>query len=199
MVGFTPSLSTAVWVGTTEGTKPLENKSGSAGVRVGPAVGHLEGDDGRCARGHRQRVVPEAGRDRRLCRCAAGAATAAVHRAAAAVGDGDSADDRSGAGHHDPVRPADHGARRPPPARRPDPPDPVPPGAPVRPDRAGPPSVTDRRRRPVTDRRDDRGRRGSAPAGRAGVAGSRWPTTGGALDDRDLPSRTDDRRGAVAR
>ena len=25
MVGFTPSLSTAVWVGTTEGTKPLEN------------------------------------------------------------------------------------------------------------------------------------------------------------------------------
>jgi membrane peptidoglycan carboxypeptidase len=30
MVGFTPSLSTAVWVGTTEGTKPLVNKSGSA-------------------------------------------------------------------------------------------------------------------------------------------------------------------------
>jgi membrane peptidoglycan carboxypeptidase len=29
MVGFTPSLSTAVWVGTTEGTKPLENKYGS--------------------------------------------------------------------------------------------------------------------------------------------------------------------------
>jgi membrane peptidoglycan carboxypeptidase len=29
MVGYTPSLSTAVWVGTTEGTKPLENKSGS--------------------------------------------------------------------------------------------------------------------------------------------------------------------------
>jgi membrane peptidoglycan carboxypeptidase len=28
MVGFTPSLSTAVWVGTTEGTKPLENKWG---------------------------------------------------------------------------------------------------------------------------------------------------------------------------
>ena len=30
MVGFTPSLSTAVWVGTTEGTKPLENKWGGA-------------------------------------------------------------------------------------------------------------------------------------------------------------------------
>src|ERR1700760_1882933 len=29
MVGFTPSLSTAVWVGTTQGTKPLENKWGS--------------------------------------------------------------------------------------------------------------------------------------------------------------------------
>jgi membrane peptidoglycan carboxypeptidase len=29
MVGFTPSLSTAVWIGTTEGTKPLENKWGS--------------------------------------------------------------------------------------------------------------------------------------------------------------------------
>ncbi|KUI31679.1 penicillin-binding protein [Mycobacterium sp. IS-1742] len=29
MVGFTPSLSTAVWVGTVEGNKPLENKWGS--------------------------------------------------------------------------------------------------------------------------------------------------------------------------
>jgi membrane peptidoglycan carboxypeptidase len=29
MVGFTPTLSTAVWVGTTEGTKPLENSYGS--------------------------------------------------------------------------------------------------------------------------------------------------------------------------
>jgi membrane peptidoglycan carboxypeptidase len=29
MVGYTPSLSTAVWVGTTEGTKPLENKRGA--------------------------------------------------------------------------------------------------------------------------------------------------------------------------
>ena len=30
MVGYTPQLSTAVWVGTTEGTKPLVNKSGSS-------------------------------------------------------------------------------------------------------------------------------------------------------------------------
>ncbi|HME47928.1 transglycosylase domain-containing protein [Mycobacterium sp.] len=29
MIGFTPSLSTAVWVGTTKGDKPLENKYGS--------------------------------------------------------------------------------------------------------------------------------------------------------------------------
>jgi membrane peptidoglycan carboxypeptidase len=29
MIGFTPSLSTAVWVGTTKGDKPLENKWGS--------------------------------------------------------------------------------------------------------------------------------------------------------------------------
>jgi membrane peptidoglycan carboxypeptidase len=29
MIGYTPSLSTAVWVGTTKGDKPLENKYGS--------------------------------------------------------------------------------------------------------------------------------------------------------------------------
>ena len=73
MVGYTPSLSTAVWVGTTEGTKPLVNCVGRTGVRVWAAVRHLEGDDGRCARGHRQRDLPEADRDRRLRGCAAGA------------------------------------------------------------------------------------------------------------------------------
>jgi membrane peptidoglycan carboxypeptidase len=30
MVGYTPSLSTAVWVGTTEGVKPLQNSNGGA-------------------------------------------------------------------------------------------------------------------------------------------------------------------------
>lgn len=30
MVGYTPSLATAVWVGTTEGTKPLQTSGGSA-------------------------------------------------------------------------------------------------------------------------------------------------------------------------
>ena len=78
MVGYTPSLSTAVWVGTTEGTKPLETASGLTGLRVGSAIGHLEVDDGRCAEGHRERVVPEARRDRRLCGRAAGTAPAAV-------------------------------------------------------------------------------------------------------------------------
>ena len=80
MVGFTPSLSTAVWVGTTEGTKPLENKSGRPGVGLGAAVRHLEVHDGRRAGGHRQRDVPEADRDRRLrgraCRAAAAASPA---------------------------------------------------------------------------------------------------------------------------
>ena len=32
MVGFTPSLSTAVWVGTTEGTKPLAEPSGGSAI-----------------------------------------------------------------------------------------------------------------------------------------------------------------------
>ena len=74
MVGYTPSLSTAVWVGTTEGTKPLVNTSG------GPVYGSgLPSDiwkatmDG-ALEGHRQRDVPEADGDRRLRRCAAGAA-----------------------------------------------------------------------------------------------------------------------------
>ena len=52
---------------------------GVAGVRVRPAVRHLEGHDGRCAGGHRQRVVPEADRDRWLRRCARGPAAATEH------------------------------------------------------------------------------------------------------------------------
>ena len=106
MVGYTPSLSTAVWVGTTEGTKPLVNKSGGVGLRVGSSVRHLEGDDGRCPEGHRQRDVPEADRDRRLRR-PAGRTAASAATPAAAVGDGDPADDRVGPWHHDPVRSAD--------------------------------------------------------------------------------------------
>ncbi len=80
MVGYTPSLSTAVWVGTAKGDKPLVNASGSTGLRLGSAVGHLEGDDGRRTEGHLQRVLPQADRDRRLRRCAGAAATAARAR-----------------------------------------------------------------------------------------------------------------------
>ena len=62
MVGFTPSLSTAVWVGTTEGTKPLENKWGSpvygsglpSDIWKSTMDGALEDTD--------ERVVPEARR-----------------------------------------------------------------------------------------------------------------------------------------
>ena len=78
MVGFTPSLSTAVWVGTDGGHPAAGEPVGWPGVRLGPAVGHLEGDDGRCARGHRRRVVPQAERDRRLRGCARPAATPAA-------------------------------------------------------------------------------------------------------------------------
>ena len=60
MVGYTPSLSTAVWVGTTEGTKPLENESGSAVYGSGlPSDIWKSTMDGALG-GHRQRVVPEA-------------------------------------------------------------------------------------------------------------------------------------------
>src|SRR5712675_1027982 len=47
-------------------------QAGFTGLRVGSAVGHLEVDDGWGAGGHRERVVPEAHRDRRLCGSAAG-------------------------------------------------------------------------------------------------------------------------------
>ncbi len=74
MVGYTPSLSTAVWVGTSEGVKPLKNSVGRAGLRIRPTVGHLEGHHGRCAGRHRQGDFPQADGDRRLRGCAAGPA-----------------------------------------------------------------------------------------------------------------------------
>ena len=121
MVGFTPSLSTAVWVGTTEGDQASREQVGLTGVRLGAAVGHLEVDDGRRAGGHRQRDVPEAGGDRRLCGCTAGARSTAVataRGAAAPVGNRHSADHRIGARRHDSVGPADDRARRAARARR---------------------------------------------------------------------------------
>ena len=53
MVGYTPSLSTAVWVGTVEGNVASGNRLGRRGLRFGPAVRHLEVDDGRRPEGHR--------------------------------------------------------------------------------------------------------------------------------------------------
>ena len=94
MVGFTPSLSTAVWVGTTDGTKPLVNTWGGpvygsglpSDIWKATMDGALEGTD--------NESFPKPDRDRRLCRCAgrAAAAAAATAEPAAAVGDGDPAD-----------------------------------------------------------------------------------------------------------
>ena len=64
---------------------------GIAGVRVRPALRHLEEHDGRRAGGHRERVVPEADRDRWL-RGSARARRRRRRHARAAVGDGDPAD-----------------------------------------------------------------------------------------------------------
>ncbi len=107
MVGYTPSLSTAVWVGTTEGTKPLENASGSpvygsglpSDIWKATMDGALEGTDNESfpkpAEIGGYAGVPQAPPPP--------PSTAPPH----AVGDGDPADDRSGAGHHDPDRAAD--------------------------------------------------------------------------------------------
>ena len=112
MVGYTPSLSTAVWVGTVDGTKPLENKWGSpvygsglpSDIWKATMDGALEGTD--------NESFPKPDGDRRLRRCAAGTAAAAVdHDRAAPVGHGDPADAGDRAGHHDSVGPADHRAR----------------------------------------------------------------------------------------
>ena len=58
MVGYTPSLSTAVWVGTTR-AQPLREHVGRTDLRLGSAVGHLEGHDGRRAGGHRHETFPK--------------------------------------------------------------------------------------------------------------------------------------------
>ena len=68
MVGYTPSLSTAVWVGTVPDNVPIGNRFGCRGLRFGAAVRHLEVDDGRRLEGHLERELPQADRDRWLCR-----------------------------------------------------------------------------------------------------------------------------------
>ena len=108
MVGFTPSLSTAVWVGTTDGTKPLENESGGrCTARVCPDIWKSRWTaPSRAPTTSRSRSR----RDRRLCGSSGPAASAA--RAAAALGDGDSADARDRPWHHDSVGSPDDRARR---------------------------------------------------------------------------------------
>ena len=111
MVGFTPSLSTAVWVGTVDGTKPLENKSGSpvygsglpSDIWKATMDGALDGTDNETfPKPRRSAATPECRRRRRRRR------PPQRHP----VGDGDPADAGDRAGHHDPVGPADHRARR---------------------------------------------------------------------------------------
>ena len=105
MVGYTPSLSTAVWVGTTEGNKPLVNKWGSP--VYGSGLPSTSGSRRWTARGgYRERVVPRADPDRWL----RGAPHRHRHAAAGRIatpplGDGDSAEYRGGARHHDPIGP----------------------------------------------------------------------------------------------
>ncbi len=77
MVGYTPSLSTAVWVGTSDGVNPLKTPGG------GPVCGSgLPSDiwkstmDG-ALKGTDNGDVPEADRDRWLRGCAAGPAAPA--------------------------------------------------------------------------------------------------------------------------
>ncbi len=108
MVGYTPSLSTAVWVGTVRGQCAAGNRFGCRGLRFGAAVGHLEVDDGQRAEGHLERDLPQADRDRWLRR---GAGSAAAATPAAACRDGHPAHCRNRAGHHHPGRSTHHGYR----------------------------------------------------------------------------------------
>ena len=112
MVGFTPSLSTAVWVGTTEGTKPLVNKWGSPVYGSGlpsdiwktTMDGALEDTD--------NETFPkptEIGGYAGVPQAPPPPPSAAPPPPSETV---IQPTHRSGAGHHDPVRSADHGAYR---------------------------------------------------------------------------------------
>ena len=181
MVGYTPSLSTAVWVGTTEGTKPLVNKSGGpvygsglpSNIWKATMDGALKGTDNETFPKPTEiggyAGVPQAPRLR-------------PSRRRRPVGDGDPTDHRTGTGHHHPVRSADDGAAVAPPP---------PPGDPGQrrqsPDRHRAASAA------VTgggSRRPGNGRRTAAESPAPLAADLRSD------DDRDMPSRTDvDRRG----
>ena len=124
MVGYTPSLSTAVWVGTPDG-EAITNSGGAMIYGSGLPSDIWEGHDGRRPRGHRQREVPDAGQDQRSSRWCSGVhgsrtaqdVGAADHRTdddgnhSAARGDNDAG--RGSAGHHDPDSGASPGRRQP--------------------------------------------------------------------------------------
>ena len=119
MVGYTPSLSTAVWVGTNEGTKPLENKWGSPVYGSGLPSDIWKSTMDGALEDTENESFPKPEMRSAAMRGATGTAAAAVqHRTAPAVRDGHSADNRSGAGHYDPDRPTDHRAHRSSGARR---------------------------------------------------------------------------------
>ena len=69
MVGYTPSLSTAVWVGTVRGDKPLVTKGGAAVYGSGLPSDIWKSTMDGALKGTRQRDVPQAHRDRRIRRC----------------------------------------------------------------------------------------------------------------------------------
>jgi membrane peptidoglycan carboxypeptidase len=91
MVGYTPSLATAVWVGTTEGTKPLVNASGGPVYGSGIPSDIWKATMDGALKGTDNETFPKP-----------------TEIGGYAVGDGDPADAGDRAGHHDPVGSTDH-------------------------------------------------------------------------------------------
>ena len=113
MVGYTPSLSTAVWVGTTEGTKPLETASGASVYGSGLPSDIWKSTMDGALKGTESESFPkptEIGGYAGVPQAPPPPPTIAAQPPPSETVD--SADDRSGAGHYDPDRPADHCARR---------------------------------------------------------------------------------------
>ena len=112
MVGFTPSLSTAVWVGTTDGTKPLENKAGSpvygsglpSDIWKATMDGALDGTD--------NESFPKPAEIGGYAGVPQAPPPPPPTVPPAALGDGDPADAGDRARRHDSVRPPDDRARR---------------------------------------------------------------------------------------
>ena len=106
MVGYTPSLSTAVWVGTVQGDKPLVTASGSEVYGSGLPSDIWKATMDGALKGTSNETFPKPIRDRWLC-----GRSGAAAETAAAVGDRHPAHRRSRTGHHHSGRAAhdDHG------------------------------------------------------------------------------------------